>query len=467
MKRTSDKLVIFSFIILFFISCSIPMTYMPAGIYYVDSETGNDDNSGLSEDYAFKSLAKINSCIFAPGSEILFKSGLTFRGSIFPSSGDSASNVTYSSYGGDEYAVIQNSVDLSSSALWINTGSNLWKADFKFTTEVGNIIFEDESCGIRKWSKGDLAADDDFYFDRFWKKLYLKSSVNPAENHTSIEAAISSHIVDFSNTSFAEFSNLHFRYGAAHGFGGGNTSNIRIYDCELSFIGGGYLYEKDGEPVRYGNGIEFWGEAVNNTVENCYIHDIYDTALTNQNHSSSVVQKNLTYRNNILENCALASFEFWNQESSSTMDNIIFEYNTSINPGSGWGKQRPDINGSHVAEFGNLAALNQIIFRYNIFYGGNVVFFLDEATFNSAEFYSESNCLFPVEDSDWDYLAVIWDNSSLDTSTKYTAYELSKLQQDSGRESGSNSSDPDFIELNYPYSLNIGSTSTGLGASVF
>ncbi|MBI9107434.1 MAG: right-handed parallel beta-helix repeat-containing protein [Spirochaetales bacterium] len=465
MVRKLMRMLLAVLIILTAVSCETPGTFMTEGVYYIDSSSGSDGGSGLTPDSAWRSLDKLNNAVFAPGSSVLFKSGQIFRGSLKPSSGTSSKPVTYSSYGGDARPIIQNSLDLGNSSDWIDNGGGIWKASDAFSFDVGNIVFEHGSCAVRKWSLADLSADGDYYFDTFWKILHLKSTLNPGDRYSSVEAALTAHVIDQSNLTYAQFSNLHIRYGGAHGFGGGGTQGLIIRDCEISFMGGGFLYYNNGEPVRYGNGVEFWGDASDNTVEDCYIHDIYDTGVTNQNHTTSAVQENITYRNNIIENCALASFEFWNRPGTSVMSSVVFENNTSVNPGGGWGAQRPDLHGSHVSVFGNEAVLDNVVIRNNIFYGGNMIYFFDQGVWDSPEVRSDYNCLHPVADGDYDYLCVIWDNNSIDSSVKYGAGNLAELRSASGREANSIVADPQFAALEYPYTLSDGSPCQGLGAS--
>ena len=453
-----------SFLFILFSSCSQPQIFLSEGTYYIDSGSGSDENDGLSPDTAWKSLDKLSYTVVAPGSKILFYSGQVFRGNIIPSSGTVSKPVEYGIFGGTEKAVIQNSIELSSETDWNYKSSGIWKAADAFSVDIGNIIFNGNSCAVRKWSRSELTKDLDYYYDSFWNILYLKSDINPGTRFSSIEAAITEHIIDQTDTSYASFSDLHLRYGGAHGFGGGSTEGLNIRDCEFSYIGGGYLYTRDGEEVRYGNGIEFWGNASDNLVEDCYFHDIYDTGVTNQNHTSSAVQTNITYRNNIIENCALACFEFWSRPGTSQMRNITFEQNTCINPGSGWGEQRPDIHGSHVSVFGNEAALNGITIRNNIFFGGNMIYFFDKNTFASPTVSADSNCLYPIEDGSYDYLCIVWDDISLETSRKYSAGSIAELRSDSGRETSSISTEPEFVQMQYPYSIETGSACEGIGA---
>lgn len=67
--------------------------------YYVDQTTGDDDDTGLSEALAWKTIAKVNASSFSDGDSILFKKGETWWETlIMPSSGTSA-GITFGAYG--------------------------------------------------------------------------------------------------------------------------------------------------------------------------------------------------------------------------------------------------------------------------------------------------------------------------------------------------------------------------------
>ncbi|MEN8254609.1 MAG: sulfatase-like hydrolase/transferase [Verrucomicrobiota bacterium] len=53
-------------------------------VYHVDSIDGSDSNPGTSAQSAWKSLAKVNSRVFAPGDKILFRSGSRYSGALKP-----------------------------------------------------------------------------------------------------------------------------------------------------------------------------------------------------------------------------------------------------------------------------------------------------------------------------------------------------------------------------------------------
>lgn len=78
----------------------LPVNDVAAGIYYIDSENGNDTNDGLSQTNAWKSLNKVNSSFFKPGSKLLFKAGGTWIGQLSPlGSGASGNPIVIDQYG--------------------------------------------------------------------------------------------------------------------------------------------------------------------------------------------------------------------------------------------------------------------------------------------------------------------------------------------------------------------------------
>lgn len=235
--------------------------------------------------------------------------------------------------------------------------------------DVGNIIFDHgESCGWKRWSIDELQSTGDYFYDPATWRVYLHAEANPATRHQSIELALKRHVVDHTNVHHVVFDNLALRYGGAHGFGGGQTHHLTIRRCDVSYIGGSVLHHRNGRPVRYGNGIEFWGGARDNLVEHCRLWQIYDAALTNQNQGQIKTQRDITYRNNLIRNCEY-SFEYWNRPAESVTENIVFENNTCLHAGVVWAHaQRPDPNGSHVMLYTNLARTRDVIIRRNIFY---------------------------------------------------------------------------------------------------
>ncbi len=409
-----------------------------ATTYYVSSNGGNDSNIGTVASLPWKTIDKINSFIFVAGDSILFKRSELWRGQLIPSSGNNQSDIYYGAYSNGEYPVILGSINFNNNSDWTNVGGNIWKCNTIFSTDIGNIIFDDaSSVGFKKWNLIDLQNQDDFMYSLSTNELSIYSTSNPASIHSEIELALRKDIINQQNTSYVTYENISIKYGGAHGFGGGNTSNITIKSCEISYMGGGDL--NMNATLRYGNGVEFWGNALNNVVEKCKIWEIYDTGVTNQNHSRTAIQQNIKYQNNVIWNCGMSSFEYWNRPSSSTTSDIYFENNTCINAGYGWGVQRPDYHGIHILFDDNPAQTGTIFIRNNILYNARRSIYAFEDNINGVIDH-DYNVLYQPSSSDTLYAAF-----PSFTIYKYSDFPIYKtaIQKDLNSLTGS----PDFTDL--------------------
>ena len=75
------------------LSIVVVLTLCQTGLattYYVDSNNGNDSNTGTSETTSWKTIAKVNSSLFQSGDFILFQRRGVWREQLaIPSSGKS------------------------------------------------------------------------------------------------------------------------------------------------------------------------------------------------------------------------------------------------------------------------------------------------------------------------------------------------------------------------------------------
>ena len=237
------------------------------------------------------------------------------------------------------------------------------------TLDVGIFIGDHgKAWGWKKWTLVDLKDHLDYWYDAENKRVFVKSEKNPAEVFKSIELALTRHIINQGGAHDVIYDGLAVRYGGAHGFGGGNTKRLIIRKCDVYWIGGGLqFFHPNGRPVRYGNGIEFWGAASDHLVESNRLWEVYDAALTNQGNGDDSNQINITYRNNVIWN-AEYSFEFWNRPEAVKSHNIVFENNTCVNAGFAWSHaQRPDKNGAHLMFYQHPSQTKGVVVRNNIF----------------------------------------------------------------------------------------------------
>ena len=148
-----------------------------ATTYYVDATNGIDNNNGLSPVTAWKTIAQVNSYSFSPGDSILFKKGETWRETLtIPSSGSSASIITFSAYGTGAAPIISGS-DLITAG-WSQESTNIWKSTV--TTEP-KIIYFNGTRGTRVAATANITSE----FNWFWATniLYVWS---PSDNDPSL-----------------------------------------------------------------------------------------------------------------------------------------------------------------------------------------------------------------------------------------------------------------------------------------
>lgn len=125
--------------------------------YYIDANTGNDNNSGLSPEDAFATLKNLNSVKLLPGTNILLKSGTKYRGPVeFVGSGTSPNPIIISSYGGEQKPLIEG-LGVEKYAVKILNSNYLELSNIEITNtgnerEAGRrgVIIEAKDCKLSK-----------------------------------------------------------------------------------------------------------------------------------------------------------------------------------------------------------------------------------------------------------------------------------------------------------------------------
>lgn len=323
---------------------ALDKTNFTGRIWYI-SPDGKKDNKGDCPDCPWDSLDTLmeNSGLLAHGDTVLLQRGRLYRGQIIAVDG-----VYYGAYGEGDKPVIYGSIANYAEYEWVNVGGNIWRLEHQFRWDAGFVAINNgEHIGFNKRNKSDLKNDFDFWCDREdGLKLYMYYSSD--FNFESIEIGENVNIIDIlvdSNDVVIE--NLSLRYGGSHGIRcRGNNKNITVRGCEVSFLGGSYLVNYKDGTTRFGNGVEFWRGCQNILVESCWIHDIYDSGISHQG-AEKFVQRNITYRNNLIENCGMGSIEYWlsyrGEEILNYAENIEYFNNIMRFAGYGFGgEQRPD-----------------------------------------------------------------------------------------------------------------------------
>lgn len=340
-------------------------------VYYI-SPDGDDRNDGLSPETAWRGLGVFDTKVPEPGSEVLFERGGVWRGSF-----RAAAGVTYSAYGdGDKPRIYGSPFDGAIDGEWIEVMPTVYRYSEKLCDDCGCIVMnggEFHTVKVVLNYSGDFPTDNitkrpfNGYSDlnedlTFWHDLggaqvhnpdggyiYLCSKEgNPAERFREIEFLPRKNIISISGDDVT-IDNLNIMYGGSHGIGSGTRKNLTVTNCVIGWIGGSLQYYRNGNPVRFGNGVEIYGGCENYLIDHCYVYQIYDAGITHQLSSGGdedCIMKNVRYTNNLIEYCTY-SIEYFLGASSRydavrEMSDIMMSKNILRFAGYGWGNQRPD-----------------------------------------------------------------------------------------------------------------------------
>lgn len=335
--------------------------------FYV-SPNGNDNNDGLTPQTAVRST---DADLFTthqaqPGDAILFERGGLWR---MTNALKCDKGVTYGAYGTGEKPTFYGSAhNYAKKEYWTPSNrENIWKLSI-VDDDVGLIALNDgESVGIKKLNGIiSLEKNNDFYFNNKQEYLYFYCDKgNPGKVYDSIEIGVKKSVFSVSRVENVTLDNLRVKYVGTHGITLCDCDNSTITNCEIGFIGGCI----QSGTVRLGNAIQVWNGVQNHRVENCWIYQVYDAALTFQgdnsyksgflrNYNNNDLYKDITYTNNLVE-YSTYSFEFWHGNTDKegkdhdTMTvarfiNVNISNNISRFAGYGWGRQRPDHMGNHI-----------------------------------------------------------------------------------------------------------------------
>ena len=246
------------------------------GTYYVDAENGDDLNSGLTESDAWKTLQHLNRQIFGPGARLLFKAGQEWEGTFQPSGKGAEGNpFVIGSYGeGARPAIHGNGAP---SAIHIRNTEYFILRDLEVTNYNAS---EEDGLTLLNWEENNVAE----WFEADNPPQY--TSGNTMKTGVRITA-----------TDMGEVNQIHLDNLHVHGVNGAINQS-----SEETKNNGGIFIEITGSEVpTWFNGL---------LIENCLIHDVDRTGLsntsswstrtltTNENWTPSL---NFVIRNNVFE----------------------------------------------------------------------------------------------------------------------------------------------------------------------
>ena len=360
--------------------------------YYV-SGMGDDENDGLTPETAWRTMQKVSEADLLPGDGVFFRRGELFRGHMQTKSG-----ITYSAYGeGIKPRLYGSAKNAALVSLWKETDvPYVWEYAEPCELDIGCIVFDCKSWARKiyrsaRYEDGkcydyktkavfedyhDLVEDMSFFQDMQEKKLYLRCERgNPGALAGEIEMSERMPVISNGRNCDVTVDNLCLGF-SSFGVASSTTKNLTVKNCEIYWIGGNIQNDvKEGEerkyPIPYGNGIEIYGGAENFTVDNCYIWQNYDAAMTNQCGSggAGVSYNNIRYTNNVMEYCVYSVEIFLGpSETEERYNNNTFVENNIMRKAGGFGQHQridPDCT-AHIRNGRIISNTNNYIVRNNI-----------------------------------------------------------------------------------------------------
>lgn len=316
------------------------------GTIYYFSENGDDTNDGLTPETPFKSYEHILNLKLEIGDSVLFERGSLFRTSKCI---EVANGVYYGAYGeGDKPKIYGSLRDYAKPILWEKCqDENIWRTTLKTDEPASMINFNnDKYIGEWKSSRDELKQDGDFYHNKEEGIFYLYfNGGNPGLEFDNIEIATTAMFMHAARPEWAEnikIENLCMKYATFGPIDICLPRNVHILNCEMGWHGGRVFSKQDGKVIRYGNAVEFWYRASDVVVENCWIYQIFDAAITFQGQYNKQQARftNICFQDNLIEYCCM-NLEYWagtpEDEKTPYISNISFNNNIIRFGGYGWG----------------------------------------------------------------------------------------------------------------------------------
>lgn len=213
--------------------------------YYVDAQSGNDSNNGLTTATAWKTMSKVSTFSSSPGfsagDQILFKKGQVFSDYIyFRSSGSSGNPIVLGAYGtGNKpcLASMHSLTGFSVAGNWTDLGGNIWR--MSLATDPCRVWLVGTEYVEANANAADPVALMDstyrWYYNAANQYLYIWSPSNPAGYYASTSGLhLFQHELLFFGASYVTVQDLDFVGGSYGAICLANGSHdITIQNCKV------------------------------------------------------------------------------------------------------------------------------------------------------------------------------------------------------------------------------------------
>ena len=199
-------------------------------IYYVDKTTGNDSDTGLTEELAWETINKVNISSFNAGDSILFKKGEEWGEQLtFPSSGSDGNPIIIGAYGSGDNPKIFGTDDTTGGS-WVDLTGNVWRKNIG-SGEPKVLVFNGSVLGTN-----DAAPTANYEWTYSNPNLDVYAESNPNGYYSQIEAAYRDYAVFTDGKNYLTISDLLLEATNYSGFrASGSSTGIVLSGVESRF----------------------------------------------------------------------------------------------------------------------------------------------------------------------------------------------------------------------------------------
>ncbi len=164
MKKVISLLLVFTLVF----SCMSTISFAGTGTtYFIDSVSGNDENSGTSPSNAWKTIEKASEKTYCAGDKILFKAGGVYEGNfVAKGNGTADKPITISAYGdteADGLPLITTQKDVALILIHNVSGWNIENLEMTAPNGKGVYIFANNETIIKNFTIKNCVIHDVFY----------------------------------------------------------------------------------------------------------------------------------------------------------------------------------------------------------------------------------------------------------------------------------------------------------------
>lgn len=328
-------------------------------VYYVNSATGSDHNSGTSESSAFATLSAVESLRLNPGDSVLLAAGSVFNEQFdLKYSGSITAPITIGSYGIGDAPVIHSSndgihgskasnivienikiADTGANAIYAGNVSNWTVRNVEVTNtglagKPGSISFQSsQNITIENSTLTGVHADG-IWMDKVNGVTLINNTVTNSQGaaadaiqlNNSSNILVKDNHLEQTETNSAKGVLVLVRavdavvegntlIGGGFGLSAQAGTNIAIHDNDISGYGG-YSWS-------YGIGLGDQGNAKNYDISGNYLHDGVYGVLVSAAGNPSYTRENINIHDNVFDDLSSSALKVDRPASGSFYDNII------------------------------------------------------------------------------------------------------------------------------------------------